>query len=66
MKGEAKKVVSFGSESLSTNRFHSHGKAGENGVAGDVCKADGKRTTGEGELAEAAEEEHRDHGTGVE
>ncbi|CAK7322531.1 unnamed protein product [Dovyalis caffra] len=37
-KCEAKKFVSFGTKSLATNGFHSHGKARENRVACDLAK----------------------------
>lgn len=35
-----------GAEGLAAERFHAHGKAGKDGVAGDVGEADGKSTAG--------------------
>jgi len=58
--------VFFGTEGLATNGLHSRGEAGENGVAADVGEGEGKGAAGQGEFVEAAEEEHGDHGAGVE
>lgn len=51
---------------LSADGIHSSGETGENRVAGDVSKADGEGTSRKREGTEAAEEEHGDHGSGVE
>ncbi|KAL3596061.1 hypothetical protein D5086_007698 [Populus alba] len=39
LQGDAKKFVSFGTKSLATNGFHSHGKARENRVACDCWRS---------------------------
>uniref|UniRef100_A0A5K1GXI9 Uncharacterized protein n=1 Tax=Nymphaea colorata TaxID=210225 RepID=A0A5K1GXI9_9MAGN len=56
----------LGSERLAADGLHPHCQAGDDGVAGDVGEADGERTAREFHLAERAQEEHGDHGSGVE
>ena len=51
---------------MSADGFHADGEARENGVAGDVGKAESEGSAGERELAKAAEEEHGNEGAGVE
>lgn len=63
---EAKEGELLGSKGLAADGLHADGEAGEDGVAGNVGEADGEGAAGEGELAEAAEEEHGDHRTAVE
>ena len=65
MEGEAKKFALFSTMSLTTNGFHSHGEAGEDGVAGDVGEADGEGAAGERKLAETAKKKHRDQRAGI-
>ncbi|KAF7813247.1 hypothetical protein G2W53_034223 [Senna tora] len=66
LQAESKKGEFLGSEGLSTDGFHADGEAGEDRVAGNVGESDGQGAAGEGELAEAAEEEHGDHGAAIE
>jgi hypothetical protein len=56
----------LGAHGLAAHRLHAHGEAGQDGVARDVGEADGEGPAGEGELAETAKEEHRDHRPDVE
>ncbi|BAT11727.1 Os10g0523201, partial [Oryza sativa Japonica Group] len=50
-----------GAHGLAAHRLHAHGEAGQHGVPRDVGESDGERPAGERELAEPAEEQHRDH-----
>lgn len=56
----------FSTKGLAANGLHAHGQARQDRVPGDVSEGQGEGPTGQGEVAEAAEEKHGDHGPGVE
>ncbi|KAL0904890.1 hypothetical protein M5K25_027050 [Dendrobium thyrsiflorum] len=63
--GVGEEVGTTSAVGLSADGVHSGGETGEDGVACDVGEAHGQRAAGERERAEAAEEEHGDHGSRV-
>ncbi|WVZ74211.1 LOW QUALITY PROTEIN: hypothetical protein U9M48_022423 [Paspalum notatum var. saurae] len=62
LRGDAEEVVVARPDGLAADGLHAHGESREHGVSRDVGEADGEGAACQRQPAEAAEEEHGDHG----